>query len=129
WDGRAPIEPLLNALAIDPGVDAATIALVRKRLAKVTKSKTFQRITSAETLGRELSLLTPNGERRIDRFLRKDGKDLIVDYKSGQPSASRIDRDKEQVASYCQAMSAITGRACDGLLWYIDVDVDQAIEV
>jgi len=26
-------------------------------------------------------------------------------------------------------MTAITGRACKGLVWYIDVDVDRAIEV
>jgi len=37
--------------------------------------------------------------------------------------------DREQVAQYCQAMSAITGKPCNGLLWYIDVDVDEAIEV
>jgi ATP-dependent helicase/nuclease subunit A len=129
WDGRAPIEPLLASLGVEQGVDAATIALVRKRMMKVAKSKTFLRITSAETLGRELPLLTPNGERRIDRFLREDGKDLIVDYKSGQPSESRVTRDSEQVASYCQAMSAITGRACGGLLWYIDVDVDLPVSV
>jgi ATP-dependent helicase/nuclease subunit A len=129
WDGRAPIEPLLASLANEQGVDAATTALVRKRMAKVVKSKTFLRITSAETLGRELPLLTPGGQRRIDRFLRENGQDLIIDYKSGQPTDSRIAGDKEQVLAYCQAMSAITGRACRGLLWYIDVDVDRAVEV
>jgi ATP-dependent exoDNAse (exonuclease V) beta subunit len=128
WDGRAPIEPLLTSLSVEQGVDAATIALVRKRLAKVTKSKTFQRIISAETLGREMQLLTPNGERRIDRFLRENGKDLIVDYKSGQPSESRIARDREQIAGYCEAMTAITGRTCRAMVWYIDVDFDATIE-
>jgi ATP-dependent helicase/nuclease subunit A len=129
WDGRSPVELLLASISIEQGADTATTALVRKRLATVAKSGTFLRIARAETLGRELTLLTPSGERRIDRFLRENETDLIVDYKSGQPSETRVAGDREQVAQYCQAMSAITGRACSGLLWYIDVDVDRAIEV
>jgi len=129
WDGHSPIDALVTALAIEQGAEAATTALVRKRLATVAKSDTFRRIASAETLGRELPLLTIAGERRIDRYLRENDVDLIVDYKSGQPSERRMALDREQVAQYCQAMTAISGRPCRGLLWYIDVDVDQAIEV
>jgi ATP-dependent helicase/nuclease subunit A len=128
WDGRSPIDSLITSLAIEQGADDATTALVRKRMATVAKSKTFLRITRAETLGRELPLLTPDGERRIDRFLREGETDLVVDYKSGQPSEERVGNDRKQVGQYCQAMSAITGRPCAGLLWYIDVDVDRAIE-
>ncbi|HXH40200.1 MAG TPA: 3'-5' exonuclease, partial [Thermoanaerobaculia bacterium] len=128
WDGRSPIEPLLALLAVEQGADGATTALVRKRLATVARSKTFLRIARAETLGRELPLLTPDGERRIDRYLREGETDLVVDYKSGQPSEARIAADREQVGQYCQAMSAITGRPCAGLLWYIDADVDRSIE-
>ena len=129
WDGRSPIDPLLKSLAAEQGVDGATAALVRKRLGVLPKSETFARITNAEPLGREVPLLTPNGERRIDRLVREGAADLVVDYKSGQPSDERIERDRAQVANYCAAMSAITGRACKGLVWYIDVDVDRAIEV
>jgi len=129
WDGSAPIEPLLKSLATEQGVDAATATLVRKRLATVAKSKTFLRITNAEPLGREVPLLTPNGERRIDRLVREGDADLVIDYKSGQPSEERIARDRVQVANYCAAMSAITGRPCSGLVWYIDVDVDRAIDI
>jgi ATP-dependent helicase/nuclease subunit A len=129
WDGRAPVEPLLKSLANEQGVDAATVALVRKRLGVVAKSDTFRRIANAETLGREVPILTPNGERRIDRYVREGDDDLIIDYKSGQPSEERIALDKDQVANYCASMSAITGRPCKGLVWYIDVDVDRAIEV
>ena len=128
WDGRAPIEPLLKSLAAEQGVDAATATLVRKRRV-VAKSKTFLRITNAELLGREVPLLTPTGERRIDRLVREGDDDLVIDYKSGQPSEDRIARDRAQVANYCAAMSAITGRSCKGLVWYIDVDVDRAVEV
>ena len=63
------------------------------------------------------------------QYVRENETDLIVDYKSGQPSETRLRRDRDQVAMYCRAMSAITGRPCKGLLWYIDVDVDEAIEV
>jgi hypothetical protein len=129
WDGRAPIEPLLKSLAAEQGVDAATATLVSKRLGIVAKSGTFLRISNAELLGREVPLLTPNGERRIDRYVREGGNDLVIDYKSGQPSERRIVDDRGQVANYCAAMTAITGRPCTGLLWYIDVDVDRAIEV
>ena len=129
WDGRSPVDALLTSLAVEQGADAATTALVRKRLATVAKSKTFQRIARAETLGREMPLLTPAGERRIDRYLREGETDLVVDYKSGQPSEERVKAGREQIGQYCQAMRAITGRPCSGLLWYIDVDVDRAIEI
>jgi len=124
-----PIDPLLKSLAAEQGVDVATTTLVRKRLTTVSKSPTFQRVTNAELLGREVPLLTPNGERRIDRLIREGDDDLVIDYKSGQPSEERIMIDREQVANYCAAMSAITGRPCKGLVWYIDVDVDRAIEI
>lgn len=129
WDGRAPVEPLLKSLTAEQGVDAATAALVRKRLAVLARSETFVRLTNAELLGREVPLLTPNGERRIDRLVREGDNDLVIDYKSGQPSEERIERDRVQVANYCAAMAGITGRTCKGLVWYIDVDVDRAIEV
>jgi ATP-dependent helicase/nuclease subunit A len=130
-DGTTPVDPLLQSAAAEQGVDAATIALVRKRLVRVAKSKTFLRIARAETLGRELPMIIQqNGaavERRIDRFLREGDNDLVVDYKSGHPSELRLAADREQVARYCAAMSAITGRPCQGLIWYIDVDVDREV--
>ena len=133
WDGTTPVEPLLLSAAAEQGVEAATIALVRKRLATVGKSKTFLRIARAETLGRELPMIIQqNGaavERRIDRFLREGDDDLVVDYKSGYPSEPRLAADREQVSRYCRAMSAITGRPCAGVLWYIDVDNDRVIDV
>jgi ATP-dependent helicase/nuclease subunit A len=129
WDGTSPLDGLLKSLASEQGSDTPTVALVRKRLATVGKSRTFLRIAGAETLGREMPLLTIDGERRIDRFVREEGRDLIIDYKSGQPSEQRVGRDRQQVASYCEAMAAITGRPCEGLLWYIDVDVDRPVEV
>jgi ATP-dependent helicase/nuclease subunit A len=133
WDGRAAIDPLLKSLASEQGAGAATIALVRQRLATAGKSPAFLRISRAETLGREMPLLINVDdtvvERRIDRFLREGESDLVVDYKSGQPSEGRVAADREQVEQYCQAMSAITGRPCGGLLWYIDADVDKPINV
>ncbi len=133
WDGRTPVEPLLMSAAGEQGADVATVALVRKRLFTVAKSQTFLRIARAETLGRELPLIINRDgaavERRIDRFLREGENDLVVDYKSGQPSEARVARDREQVARYCTAMSAITGRPCRGMLWYIDVDVDRVVDV
>jgi ATP-dependent helicase/nuclease subunit A len=127
WDGHAAIDPLITLAAVEQGSDPLTIALVRKRMETLVKSETFQRIANAEVLGREMALLTKNGERRIDLFLRESENDLVVDYKSGQPSGVRLVADRQQVAQYCESMAAITGRPCQGLLWYIDADVDQAV--
>jgi ATP-dependent exoDNAse (exonuclease V) beta subunit len=133
WDGTTPVDPLLQSATAEQGVDVATTALVRKRLATVAKSKTFLRIARAETLGRELPMIIQqNGaavERRIDRFLREGDNDLVVDYKSGHPSERRLAADRDQVSHYCAAMSAITRRPCVGLIWYIDVDVDHFVEL
>lgn len=129
WDGRAPVEPLLNAAATELGADAATLSLVRQRLASVVRSPTFVRIAAAETIGRELPLITPAGERRIDRLVRENGSTLVIDYKSGAPTDERIARDRAQVAAYCAALAAIDATPVRGLLWYIDVDADRAIEV
>ena len=52
------------------------------------------------------------------RLIREDGRDIVVDYKSGSPKES----DRAQVAAYCAAISAITGTPCSGLLWYIEED-------
>ena len=133
WDGQTLLDPLLTSAAAEQGADVGTIALVRKRLATVAKSQTFLRIARAETLGREMPLIINRSgtavERRIDRFLREGENDLVIDYKSGQPSDARLASDREQVACYCTAMSAITGRPCLGMLWYIDVNVDRVIDV
>jgi ATP-dependent helicase/nuclease subunit A len=133
WDGSTPVEPLLLSAAAEEGGDAATVTLVRRRLSKVAKSKTFLRIARAETLGRELPMIIDRDgaavERRIDRYLREGENDLVVDYKSGQPSEARLLADRDQVSRYCSAMTAITGRPCKGLLWYIDVDDDRVVDV
>jgi hypothetical protein len=41
----------------------------------------------------------------------------------------RVERDRQQVALYCRLVSQMTGRACRGLLWYIDAENDTAIDV
>ena len=53
----------------------------------------------------------------------------MVDYKSGQPDEERMRRDRAQVEEYCRAVARISGRPCRGLLWYIDADVDRAVDV
>jgi ATP-dependent helicase/nuclease subunit A len=131
WDGRTPFGPLLDRLAAEQGADRATTTRVRQRLAVVAKSPLLQRIAAAETLGRELpiAIAGENGlvlERRIDRWLREpDGTDLVIDYKSGLPDPQDID----QVAGYCRALTTMTGRPCEGLLWYIGVEEDTVVEV
>lgn len=133
WDGRSDYDPLIRALAIETLADAEAVARVRRRLANVARSETMQRIARAETLGREVTVrVVEEGrvvERRIDRLIRENGHDVVIDYKSGAPDPERQVRDREQVSRYCAAIAAITGRPCKGLLWYISVDGERTIDV
>jgi ATP-dependent exoDNAse (exonuclease V) beta subunit len=134
WDGRSETEPLLRQLAAEAGADADIVSRVRKRLAIVARSPFLARIAKAETVGREVPVRFRDEagvllERRIDRLLREEQADLVVDYKSGTPEPARVERDRIQVARYCSAIAAISGRPCKGALWYIDLDSDAVIEV
>lgn len=133
WDGRSDTEPLLRQLALEAAADADSLTRVRKRLATIARSKMLQRIARAETIGREVSVhFVEDGvlvERRIDRLIREDGRDLVIDYKSGTPDTARVVRDREQVERYCHAVAAITGRPCAGVLWYVDLETDEVVEV
>jgi hypothetical protein len=137
WDGRADVEPLLRQLAVEAAADADAVTRVRKRLATIARSPMLQRIARAETIGREVTVhFIEDGipvERRIDRLLREqvDGapRDLVIDYKSGTPDPQRVTRDREQVERYCRAVANITGQVCAGVLWYIDLESDEVVEV
>jgi len=133
WDGRTDVEPLLKQLAVEAGAEPDSVTRVRRRLATISRSAMLQRIATAETLGREVPVrFLENGElveRRIDRLLRDGATDLVIDYKSGQPEAARVEKDRLQVERYCQAIRDITGRPCQGALWYIDLDTDICVDV
>ncbi len=134
WDGLSDVSPLIAALAIEQAADGRAADLVRRRVARVASSATFRRIASAETIGREMPIafLDETGalvERRLDRLIRENGTDTVVDYKSGEPAETRLARDREQVALYCRVVAQMTGRPCRGLLWYIDAENDVAIDV
>jgi ATP-dependent helicase/nuclease subunit A len=137
WDGRADVEPLLRQLAVEAAADADAVTRVRKRLATIARSPMLQRIARAETIGREVAVhFVEDGlpvERRIDRILREQvggaPRDLVIDYKSGTPDPQRVTRDREQVERYCRAVANITGQACAGALWYIDLERDEVGEV
>ena len=125
---------LLNRLAVETGASESAVASVRKRYESLQRSVTFARIAAAETVGREIPIrfADENGavvERRLDRLIRENGREVVVDYKSGTPDEKRLIADREQVAHYCRAVSVLTGRPCSGLLWYIDEHDDEAVVV
>ena len=59
----------------------------------------------------------------------EEGREVVIDYKSGTPEEGRLSGDRAQVRRYCEAIEAITGRACVGVLWYIDLDGEAVIDV
>ena len=133
WDGRADAEPLLQQLAGEVAANADAVLRVRKRLATIARSEMLQRIARAETIGREVPVrFIEDGalvERRIDRLIREDGAEVVIDYKSGLAEPARVEKDRLQVARYCRAISEITGRACAGVLWYVDGESDETVDV
>lgn len=118
WDGAAPIESLVTAAANEMGASSETISRVRTRLGKIAESPTMQRIARAETIARELPIRAGGVTLRIDRLIRENGRDIVVDYKSGTPKAD----DQLQVRQYCEAVARLTGRECGGVIWYLDED-------
>ncbi len=133
WDGRADVEPLLQQLASEAAANADAELRVRRRLATIAKSDMLQRIARAETVGREVPVrFIEEGtlvERRIDRLIRENGAETVIDYKSGIAEEARVQKDRDQVARYCRAIAGITGRPCAGVLWYVDADCDEIVEV
>ncbi|HET7435355.1 MAG TPA: UvrD-helicase domain-containing protein [Thermoanaerobaculia bacterium] len=133
WDGKRDPDSLLIQLAAEAAAEQEVVTRVRQRLLTIRRSPMLQRIAAAETLGRELPVqFMENGtlvERRIDRLLRERERDVVIDYKSGVPDEERKTRDGEQVAAYCRAIEALTGRACEGVLWYVDLESDVTVPV
>jgi ATP-dependent helicase/nuclease subunit A len=134
WDGRTEAAPLLDALAAEVAAPAGVVARVRQRVATVARSPVMQRIAAAETIGAEVPVRTIDQEgavveKRIDRLIREETGEVVIDYKSGKADKARLARDREQVARYCAAIAAITGRPCKGILWYIDDENDVAVDV
>ncbi len=132
WDGRSEPARLIDRLAAEAAADPETVDRVRRRAAAVSRSPVLQRILRAETVAREMPIrFLEDGapvEQRIDRLIREGGREIVVDYKSGAPDPARVARDRQQVARYRDAVRAITGRECGGLVWYIDLDHDEVVE-
>ena len=133
WDGRSDVEPLLQRFAIEAAASPEAVLRVRRRLGSIARSPMLQRLAVAETIGREVPVrFIEEGtliERRIDRLIRENGGEIVVDYKSGIAEEKRVELDRAQVLRYCRAIEDITGRPCRGVLWYVDVERDEVVEV
>ena len=94
----------------------------------------LRRIAAAETVGREMPVAFVDGsgtivQKRIDRLIRERDSNAVIDYKSGEPSESRLEGDRDQVALYCRLVAQMTSRPCRGVLWYIDAENDVVVDV
>ncbi|MEO8217640.1 MAG: UvrD-helicase domain-containing protein [Acidobacteriota bacterium] len=135
WDGRqTSLAPLLEKLSIEQQVDSATKARVRQRAVTLSGTPFFKTLMTAQTVGREFPVFfaTEQGDMltgRIDRLLLVGDRYVVVDYKSGRSDPGRLERDREQVRRYCAAVSKITSKPCEGVLWYVDDERDEVVKV
>ena len=134
WDSSAQSDSLLTKLAGEMGAPAPAVEVVRRRIAALRTSPTLTRLERAETIGRELPIrfVDDTGklvEKRIDRLIREEGREIVVDYKSGAPTPDRLEDDRDQVRRYCRAIAAMTGRPCGGWIWYVDASLDELVIV
>jgi ATP-dependent helicase/nuclease subunit A len=124
WDGVAPIESLITEAAKEMAASSEAVSRVKARLGNIAQSPTMQRIARAETVAREMPIRVDGTTLRLDRLIRENGREIVVDYKSGTPKPD----DQQQVARYCAALERLTGRACGGVIWYLDDDVAVEVE-
>jgi ATP-dependent helicase/nuclease subunit A len=134
WDGEPEtLDELVDRLAAETGADPGETGTVRSRLQQVRSSPVLEAIRRVETVGREVTVhYIEDGrarEGRIDRLLRDGARWIVLDYKSGRPDPRRTSGDREQVTKYCRLIESRLSGTVSGLLWYIDVDHDEAIEV
>ncbi|HVT01920.1 MAG TPA: UvrD-helicase domain-containing protein [Thermoanaerobaculia bacterium] len=134
WDhDTSSLPSLIEGVVKERRLSADGRALLERRLQQIVASESYLRIRSAKTAGRETSIFVRaeggTTEGRIDRLLLENGQWLVLDYKTGKKYAGRIDKDRAQIDRYREAVSAITGEACRGLLWYIDLDSEELVEV
>jgi len=134
WDGKSELWPLIEALAGECAADGDAIEKVKRRMATVERSAMFQRMARCETTGREMPIafVDESGaivEKRLDRVIREGVIDTVIDYKSGEPTPERLERDRQQVALYCRAYERLSGRPCRGALWYIDDTNDVTVDL
>lgn len=65
----------------------------------------------------EASLIVPDGtERRIDRFVQRANEAMVIDYKTGVPSA----RDEEQIQEYLALLRTMGVPNVQGFLVYLN---------
>src|SRR5439155_3538757 len=88
WDGASDLDVLLRNVAHEYCADDCTMTGVVQRLGTLRRSTAFDRIIRGETIARELPIrfIDENDllvERRIDRLIREDGREVVVDYKTG----------------------------------------------
>jgi ATP-dependent helicase/nuclease subunit A len=68
----------------------------------------------------EAGILVPGyGERRPDRVMIRDGKVLVIDYKTGLPES----RHAKQVESYMKLLTAMGYTEVTGFLLYLDAEL------
>ncbi|MGK2856278.1 MAG: UvrD-helicase domain-containing protein, partial [Thermoanaerobaculia bacterium] len=133
WDGAPEIGALLEMARLELGATELERDRVARRIEAILASSSHERIRGLETVGRETTIwLEEEGklrEARIDRLLRDGQTWVVLDYKSGRASEDRLEADREQVTRYCRAIAAMSGEPCRGLVWYIDLDGEEIVEI
>lgn len=76
----------------------------------------------------EVPILPRSGElKRLDRVMTKDGAAIVVDFKTGQPTADTLEKHKRQVGYYAKLLREMGYQQVGGYIMYLQTP--ELIEV
>jgi ATP-dependent helicase/nuclease subunit A len=134
WDGDAStISGVAAAVVREAGGGEELLRDAVARMRTIARSETARSVFGSGRAMAEVTLHVAAGEgvaeKRIDRLVESGEGYLVVDFKSGKPSAERKAKDREQITAYVEHVRAISGRPCRGAAWYVDLDHDELVEI
>jgi len=94
----------------------AGIGSIEKRIRQLLEYGPFLRLLEGAELLREQPLSRGGKLRQIDLLVEREEERIVVDYKSSRKFASH---HRDQVADYCETLTALDGKPTRGLLLYL----------
>lgn len=93
---------------------------------KIKESPLVTRFAGWESIGTEVPIVAPKGRGIVreaaDLVLAREGRLLVIDYKTGGRSPQKDAQAVDQLAGYVTAIAESTGMAVSGITWYLEED-------